>query len=82
MPRRKAELILKPDLSPDRGLQLALVKPKSLVVAGHQAPFLQELPLPQETRGKEHVRNSAWNLAANTFLLLAHTARQANRVGF
>ncbi len=52
---RKGELILKPDLSPDRGLQLALVKPKSLVVAGH-------------------------HLAANTFLLLAHTARQANRV--
>jgi len=34
MPRRKAELIPKPSLSSDRGLQLALVKPKSLVVAG------------------------------------------------
>ncbi len=52
---RKEELISKPDPGPDRGLQLALVKPKSLVVAGH-------------------------HLAANTFLLLAHTARQANRV--
>jgi hypothetical protein len=54
---RKGELISKPDPGPDRGLQLALVKPKSLVVAGH-------------------------HLAANTFLLLAHTARQANRVEF
>ncbi len=52
---RKEELISKPSLSSDRGLQLALVKPKSLVVAGHY-------------------------LAANMFLLLAHTARQANRV--
>ncbi len=52
---RKEELISKPNLSPDRGLQLTLVKSKSLVVAGH-------------------------HLAANMFLLLAHTARQANRV--
>ena len=34
--RRKEEPIPKTDLSPDRGLQLTLVKPKSLVVAGHQ----------------------------------------------
>ncbi len=54
MQLRKEELILKPGPSPDRGLQLALVKSKSLVVAGH-------------------------HLAANMFLLLAHTARQANR---
>ena len=32
---RKVELIPKPDLSPDRGLQLALVKSESLVSAGH-----------------------------------------------
>jgi hypothetical protein len=31
---RKVKLIPKPILSPNRGLQLALVKPKSLVVAG------------------------------------------------
>ena len=31
---RKVKLIPKPILGPDRGLQLALVKPKSLVVAG------------------------------------------------
>ena len=34
MQHRKVELIPKPGLSSDRGLQLALVKPKSLVVAG------------------------------------------------
>ena len=34
MRRRKVKLIPKPILSSDRGLQLALVKPKSLVVAG------------------------------------------------
>ncbi len=34
MQHRKVELISKPSLSSDRGLQLALVKPKSLVVAG------------------------------------------------
>ena len=34
---RKEEPISKPDLSPNRGLQLALVKPKSLVGAGHQS---------------------------------------------
>ena len=54
---QKGELISKSGLGSDRGLQLALVKAKSLVVAGH-------------------------HLAANKFLLLAHTARQANRVGF
>ncbi len=57
MPLRKEEPIPKTNLGPDRGLQLALVKTKSLVVAGH-------------------------HLAANKFLLLAHTARQANRVDF
>ena len=56
MRHRKVKLIPKPSLSSDRGLQPALVKPKSLVVAGHHP-------------------------AANMFLLLAHTARQANRVG-
>jgi hypothetical protein len=65
---RKEELIPKPILGPDRGLQLALVKPKSLVVAGHQRLTLSSVCL--------------WTLAANKFLLLAHTARQANRVGF
>jgi hypothetical protein len=34
MRHRKVKLIPKPSLSSDRGLQLALVKPKSLVVAG------------------------------------------------
>ena len=33
---QKEKPISKPNLSPDRGLQLILVKPKSLVVAGHQ----------------------------------------------
>ena len=47
---------LKPALSSDRGLQLALVKLESLVIASHY-------------------------LAVNTSLLLAHTARQATRVG-
>ena len=47
----------KPDLSPDRGLKLALVKVESLVIARHYR-------------------------AVNVSLLLAHTARQATRVGF
>jgi len=49
------------------------MKPKSLVVAGHQR--------------LDHYRRlfqvvCLWILAANMFLLLAHTARQANRVEF
>ncbi len=47
----------KATLSWDRGLQLALVNPESVVIA------------PQ-------------NGAVNMSLLLAHTARQASRVGF
>ncbi len=66
MPLRKEEPIPKTNLGPDRGLQLALVKPKSLVVAGHQ--------------WLDGFSSIQWNLAANKFLLLAHTARQANRV--
>ena len=52
---RKVKLIPKLCLSPDRGLQLTLVKMKSLVTAGDHP-------------------------AVNMSLLLAHTARQTNRV--
>ena len=45
MPLRKEEPIPKTNLGPDRGLQLTLVKPKSLVVAGHQVQLFQQLSL-------------------------------------
>ena len=81
MQLRKEELILKPNPSSDRGLQLALVKAKSLVVACHQAPFFPRVQgLLQRNPRERKWKKSTWIPATNEFLLLAHTARQAIRV--
>ena len=49
---QKEKPISKPNLSPDRGLQLILVKPKSLVVAGHQTPFYESYRFCKSVYGK------------------------------
>ena len=50
MQHRKVKLISKPALSSDRGLQLALVKPESLVSEGHHLSLNKSLLLAHTAR--------------------------------